>query len=146
MIPSALGNKKENKNKQPGYVLLLSVIFLSVIAATIAGSFLLLGLAHGQTNFALQQAAQARGLAEACAETALNNLQQDPNYAGNETLAITADGSCNILPISFSDPVYTIQTKATVGPAIKNLLITAESQTATSSSSTLMHIDTWQEQ
>jgi len=141
MTRSAFGSEK----KQQGYVLLLSVIFLSVIAVVIAGSFLLLGLAHGQTNFALQQSAQARGLAEACAETALDNLRQNPGYAGNETLSITTDGSCNILPISFSDPTYTIQTNATVGQAVKNLIITAEPQTAGDGSSTLMHVDSWAE-
>ncbi len=130
--------------KQPsGYVLLLSVIFLSVIAVTITGSLLLLGLARGQTGFAQQQAAQARGLAEACAETALVSLQQDASYAGGEVITLGNGSTCQILPVTFSAPDYTVDTQAAVGAAIKNIEI--QTQPTIVNSSTVMQIDSWQE-
>jgi hypothetical protein len=141
MIPSTL-----TPNQQPrGYVLLLTVIFLSVIAATIVGSLLLLGLAHSQTGLALQQADQARYFSQACAETALDNLRQNSSYAGDQTLAV-GGGSCQIAPITFSSPDYNIQTQAAVGPAVYNLLVEAQLQTTSTSSTTLVQVDSWHQQ
>jgi hypothetical protein len=129
-----------------GYVLLLSVIFLGAIAVTIAGSLLFLGLSRGQTDFTALQAAQARALSEACAETALTNLQENSSYAGGETIILNNGNTCNILPVEFNAPVYTFNTEATVGSAVKKLSVQAEVQTATNSSSTLVHLDSWSEQ
>ena len=140
-----LENKK-SKKQQDGYVLLLSVIFLGAIAVTIAGSLLFLGLARGQTDFTVLQGAQARVLSEACAETALTNLQENSSYAGGETVTLNNGNTCNISPVEFNPPVYTFNTNATVGSVIKKLSVLAEVQNATDSSSTLVHLDSWQEQ
>lgn len=84
-----------------GYVFLVSVLMISAIVISITISLLLLGLSAEMTGSAVEQSAQAMEIAQSCAERAILSLQQDINYAGNETLAIH-EGTCVIHTIGGS--------------------------------------------
>lgn len=101
--------------KQKGYVALLSTLFLVAIGGVVAGSVILLGLGFSKTSFALDQSTQAKALANACAEEALEKLRESVYYTGSESLTFS-DTSCQIQVISgVGNSSRTIQTIGTVG-------------------------------
>lgn len=101
--------------RQHGFVTLLSVLILSAVAIAVTVSILLLGLGASRTSFALIQSVQARGLANACAEEALQRLRESVYYVGNEIKTFSA-GTCTIQTISGTgNNNRTLQTIATVG-------------------------------
>ncbi len=127
------------KNKQKGYIALVSVILVSVIGIAISVSLVLLSLAHSQNSFVSEQATQANVLAESCVEVALLNLQQDQNYSGNETVTVGAD-NCQVEPITVNGSVYTVNTQAQVGSVVKKIFVQAE---LTSGTPVSILIDSW---
>ena len=131
----------KNPKVQQGYMVMLSVILLSVIGLSIAVSLVLLGLANSDTSFAERQSLQANALALACAETALENLREDAGYAGGAVLSLGA-GSCNLSPIILDAGAYTIQTSGSVGAVVRRISIQAQRQDGPPAK---MQIITWQE-
>lgn len=81
-----------------GFVALINVLLLGAIGTLFVTSFLLLGVDFSRTGAALVRSTQAKALANACAEEALQKLRESVYYAGSEQLAFTT-GSCTIEPI-----------------------------------------------
>ena len=79
-----------------GYVFLLSVLMIGVIAMATMSSILLISIGIMRSGFAFQQSAQAVALAQTCAERALRALWEQSGYAGNE-LVVLPEGECDIL-------------------------------------------------
>ncbi len=127
--------------KQRGYVLLATVIVLGAIGFATAVSLLLFGLNTSTHNLSTEQSLKSRVLAQACTETALNSLQNDAYYTGNESLNID-EGTCEILNIENSENVYTIKSLGLFGDTYRKVKVEAERVTATS---TYMQINSWQE-
>ncbi|MDP3724309.1 MAG: hypothetical protein Q8R11_01605 [bacterium] len=95
--------------------MLLSVLLITAVAGAIAVSLLLLGVGSSRTSFAFQQSIQARGLADACAEEALQRLRESVWFSGGETLTLTS-GTCEIQAIAGTgNSNRTIQTVGSVG-------------------------------
>ena len=82
-----------------GFITLVSVLVVGAVGLSIAVSLLLLGLGSSRTSFALQESNEAKALANACAEEALQKLRESVYYAGNETKTFTL-GSCQIQAVS----------------------------------------------
>lgn len=78
-----------------GYVYLLMVLFVGVIALTVLGSYMLLSVTAMQTSRSVQLSMQALSNANTCVERALLSLQSDVGYTGNETLTLS-EGSCTL--------------------------------------------------
>lgn len=115
---TSLFHKKEN-----GYVTLLAVLIVGVIGVSIGVSLVLVGIGVSQTGFALEQSKEARALADACAEKALNALRLDPDYGGNEIFTL-GNGNCSILPvISAGRNKRTIQTVGAVGTIVRKVKV-----------------------
>lgn len=111
------------KKEVNGFVILTGVIVIGAIAIVVAVSLILIGLGLSRTSFANEQSAQAKGLADACAEYALNQLRNDSNYAGDEILSI-GPGSCYIRPVLGSGNTNrTVETIGTVGPITRKVKI-----------------------
>ncbi len=127
------------KNKRNGYIILISLIVLSAIAAAVSGSLLLLSLGHSQTASVSGQSIRAQALAEACAETALDSLREDPEYAGGETVVIEQD-NCQVVSVLFSDPQYVIFTQASVEGVVRKVIVNAQRDEETPA----MQITSWQ--
>lgn len=81
---------------RPGYVFLISVLVIGAIAAEMAFSLILLGLAGGQSSLSLSQSAQAYEHAQTCIERAIRDLQADISYDGGTAVPFD-DGSCTVL-------------------------------------------------
>lgn len=88
-----------------GYVFLVGVLVIGVVATATMLSLLLLGWAAEQNGFALQQSSQAYAVAHTCAEQVLRGLKGDLTYLGSGTLTFT-EGSCKIRPIGGSGNFY----------------------------------------
>lgn len=86
---------------RPGYIFLITILVIGVIATATASSLLLLGWAAEQNGYLMQQSAQAFENAQTCAERALRELRRDLNYSGNRTFTLTR-GTCQISRIGGS--------------------------------------------
>ena len=111
-----------------GYVLLLTVLVVGVMASASAIAIILLGLGIERNAFSFQLSTQALSNAWSCAENAILSLQEDLEYEGNETLSLTygydnGNGGvaydttdCIVYPISGQDNEdRTICTEGTFG-------------------------------
>lgn len=80
---------------RPGYIFLVSVLVIGVIATATASTLLLLGWAAEQNGLLVQQSAQAYEYAQTCAERGLRDMRRDLHYAGGETFTLDR-GSCTV--------------------------------------------------
>lgn len=112
---------------RPGYVFLISIIMVGVIAMATLGSLLLIGLGSMQIGFTVQQSEQARSLAQTCAERALRALWEDTGYAGMEELSFT-EGQCDILRTGGSgNENRSVCAEGSVGATVRRYEILLES-------------------
>lgn len=81
-----------------GYLLLITILVIGVIATAVVSSLLFLGTSSSAVSLAIQQSSQAIGLAQACSEYALQQLRINPQYAGDQILTLES-GTCDIHPI-----------------------------------------------
>lgn len=106
-----------------GFIALISILAISAIGGTIALGLILLGINSTRTSLVYIQSAQARALANACAEEALMKLRESIYYSGNETVSLTS-GSCQIQTISGTGNTNrTINTTATVSSATRKVQV-----------------------
>lgn len=84
-----------------GYIFLVTVLVIGVIASATAASLMLLGWAAEQNGLLLVQSTQAYEYAQTCAERTLRELRSDLGYAGNVTVTFER-GSCQIHSIGGS--------------------------------------------
>lgn len=96
MVQELLENKKVD-----GFVTLVSVIVLGAIGVLVVTTNLSVNTDTTIILSVYEESKQAKALADTCAEVALENLKDDVNYAGNETLNLF-DGSCDISTITGS--------------------------------------------
>lgn len=94
-IVSTVNGPQSTVNPRPGYVFLVTVLVIGVIATVTATSLMLLGWAAEQNGLLVSQSAQAFEYAQTCSERALKNLRDDPAYAGSGTIQFDS-GSCTI--------------------------------------------------
>ncbi len=109
------------KNNSQGYVLLLSVIVVGVVAGSIAGTILLFGIGSNRTALATQQGMNAREVANSCAQEVLEQLIQDTAYAGGEEL-VFENGTCTVAAVGGSGDVNrTVQVTGVSGDATRRM-------------------------
>ena len=84
------------RRSRSGYVFLISVLVIGVIAVDMILSLTLLGIAAEHSGLTVQRAAQADEYAQSCAEQALLALRADPTYDGGTQVSFD-DGTCSIL-------------------------------------------------
>ena len=104
-----------------GFITLISVLLTSVVGLTIALSLLLLGLGSSKTSLALSQSNEAKSLANACAEEALQQIRTSTSYAGSGDLTL-GQGICTYTVTGPSVP-KTITASGTVGTIIRRVSI-----------------------
>lgn len=109
--------------KKNGYVTLISVLIISAIGVAIATSLLLLGLSSSRTSFALQQSDQAKALADACMEEALQQINDSIPFTGTGNLAL-GQGTCTYTVTSTGGQTRTITSSGTVGTIIRKNNVT----------------------
>ncbi len=121
-----------------GYITLISVLVVGAVGTSIALSLLLLGNGASRNSFALQQSAQAKGLANACAEEALEQIREATPFVGSGNLSL-GQGTCNFTVTNTGGNNRTVTASGTVGTIIRKLTITI------SAIDPLIVVSSWQE-
>lgn len=88
-----------------GYIFLISVLFIGIIATMTTFSLLLLGGAAEHSGKNIVDSAQAFEYAQLCVERSLRSLRSDLSHGGSGTVTFVYPdpaGSCTILPIGGS--------------------------------------------
>lgn len=123
---------------ESGYITLLSTIFLVAIGGVIAGSIILLGLGSSKTSFALHQSNQAKALANACAEEALQKINDSNSFSGSSTISLDG-GTCSYTVTKLTGQNRTITSSGTIGTIIRKTSISIDAVNPS------INITSWQE-
>lgn len=117
--------KLKSYNLQAGYITLLSTLFLVAIGGVVAGSLILLGLGFSRTSFALDQSNQVKALANACAEEALQKIQESTPFSGTSSITL-GNGSCSYTVTKLTGQNRTIIASGTIGTIIRKINISID--------------------
>ena len=112
------------KNKEEGYAILIIIVILSASSLIITTSLLIWGYYFNKTSLDLEESNQAMGLADACAEAALQEIRNDENYTGTDGFSLST-GSCTFT-VSGASPNKTIQATGTADLSIRKVRITTD--------------------
>lgn len=130
--------KISNRNNENGYVALLSVLIVGAAATAIALTLLLTGTDSQKSSLVTQRSMQARSLATACAEEALQQMHDDTAFTGTDTLNI-GQGSCTYTVTNTGGTNRIIDASGTVGDVVRKIQVYATIETLSIS------ITSWQE-
>ncbi|MFA6588624.1 MAG: hypothetical protein WCT08_06200 [Patescibacteria group bacterium] len=128
----------DKKNQTPGYIALISILILGAVGVAVAVSVLLMGLNNSKTSFAVEQSNQSKALANACAETALQQIKNLNSYSGTGNLS-TSQGNCAYTVTNTGGQNRTVTASGTVGTIIRKISISISAITPT------IAISSWQE-
>lgn len=126
------------RQRETGYVALLSILIVGAAAAAIALTLLITGTDAQRSGLITQQSAQARWLADACVEEALQQIHDATAYTGTNTLSL-ASGSCNYTVTSTGANTRAVTASANINNVVRR--VTAYVTIGSSSIS----ITSWQE-
>lgn len=111
------------KSSRSGYTVLASVILVAAIGSTIAVSLLIGGTSAASTAATVQASAQARQLANACAELAIQQLIISILFVGSGNLTV-GQGTCTYT-VSQQDLLTSlISVSGTVGTVTRRVELT----------------------
>ncbi len=108
--------------KMKGYVALISVLIVSAIAVVAVTGVILLGLSWSRTSFTTQQSFQAKALADACVEEALQQVKDSIPFAGNGTLTF-GQGSCAYTVTNNGAQNRSVVSMGTVGTVVRKVSV-----------------------
>ena len=114
--------KYNKKTRSGAYVTLISVLIVSSIGLSIAISLMLLGIGTSRNSLAVEQANQAKTVANACAETALRRIRFEPGFAGSDSIAI-GQGMCSYTVTNLGGDNRDIDATGTVGTIVRKVQI-----------------------
>ncbi len=127
-----------NQKNNSGFAVLIGVLIVGAFGLSVALYLILSGLYSYQNSYLLEQSAQAKTLADACVESALNHIQLCSISVGAGSVQI--DGQiCNYEIIINSEQGRTVQSTAIVGSVIKKVKVVV------SQIDPLAVVDSWQE-
>lgn len=112
----------ENDQKSRGYIALISILILGAVGTAVAISLLLLGLGSSRSSFAVVQSNQAKALANACAEEALQQIRDSTPFAGTGNLSL-GQGNCTYTVTKSTGQNRTATASATVGTLVRKVKI-----------------------
>ncbi len=87
-----------NKNKQKGYVALVSVLIVSALSLAVSIGVSMRSISGAHMGLSYKRSHQAHILATSCVYEALTALERDLEYAGNEDIIIE-DKTCHVYTI-----------------------------------------------
>jgi len=127
--------RRENNS---GFAVLIGVLIVGAFGVAIALYLVLSGLYSYQNSYLFEQSARAKTLANACVETALNNIQLCSIVSGSGSVQIGGQ-ICNYEIIVNSEQARTVQSVATVGSVVRKVKVEV-SQIAP-----VIVVESWQE-
>jgi len=107
---------------ESGYIALLAVLIVGAAATAISLTLLTTGTDSQRSELVEQQSKQARGLAIACAEEALQQVHDNTAFAGNNSLTL-GQGSCDYSVTVTSGTTRTISVSGNVSGVVKKILV-----------------------
>lgn len=125
-------------NSQGGYVALIAVLIVGAAALAIGVTTLSVGADSQRTALVEQQSKQARNLASACAQEALQLVHDNIAFAGTNTMTL-GQGTCTYSVVVATGTTRTITTTGTVGNVVRKI------QASVTINSTSISISSWQE-
>lgn len=108
--------------KNKGYIALIGVLLIGVVAAATVISLIVMGINSLQTASALERANQAKALANACAEEALQQIRDATAFAGSFSLTFS-QGVCSYQVTNNGGQNRQINILASAGTAQRNIVI-----------------------
>lgn len=127
-----------DKNYQKGYIALITVLVTGAVGVAITTSLLLLGLGSSRTSFALEQSTQAKALANACSEEALQQIRDSTPFTGTGSLTL-GQGSCTYTVTNDGGQNRTITASGTVGTIVRKVKVIIDKITPS------INVTSWQE-
>jgi len=131
-------NIKHKLQGNKGYITLISVLVVGAVGVAITTSLLLFGLGSSRSSFAAEQSAQARALAGACAEEALQQIRDSTPYTGSDSLSL-GQGSCDYTVTNGGGQNRTIEATGTVGSVVRKVRVVIDTINPS------INITSWQE-
>ncbi|OGI60837.1 hypothetical protein A2814_03435 [Candidatus Nomurabacteria bacterium RIFCSPHIGHO2_01_FULL_38_19] len=115
--------QKTQKKTTAGFIALMSAIIISVILLLIAVNLSFTGFYSRSNILDSEFKARSSALAEACVDTVLLNLANNPSYTGEESITVSGTDTCEIGTIvPTADPII-VEVTADFQNAITNLHI-----------------------
>lgn len=111
----------DNLNMKQGFVTLMSVLIVGAVGIAVAVSLILLGLSSSRTSFAIEQSNQAKALANACAEEALQQIRDSTPYVARSGSFLLEQGECIFSVTNEGGENRTITVLATVGTTVRKV-------------------------
>ena len=124
--------------KESGYIALISVLVIGAIGLSVTIGILLIGMGVSRSSFVYRQSMQALGLADACAEEALQQIRSNTAFTGTSSLTL-GSGTCSYTVASTGGSTNSITAFGTVGTVIRRVAI------STSANTPRILISSWQE-
>lgn len=124
--------------KQDGYIALVSVLVVGAVGVAITLSLILLGVGSSRTSFAIEQSTQAKALANACAEEAMQQMRDSTPFTGSGSLTL-GQGTCSYTVTSQGGQNRTITASGTVSTTLRKVEIIINSINPT------IQVVSWQE-
>lgn len=119
-----------------GFVTLMSVLLIGAVGSAITLSVLLWGLRTARTGFTYQEFVQAKALADACAEEAIQQLATSLTCSASGTLTI-GEGDCDYAAAGGAS--CTVSATGTVGDVVRRV------EVGVTIAETSMSLTSWQE-
>ena len=110
----------DSHNMNKGFITLISVLIVGAVGTAVAISLILLGLGSSRTSFAVEQSNQAKALANACAEKALQQIRDSTPYTGSGNLSL-GQGDCSYTVTSQGGQNRIIAASGIVGTIIRKV-------------------------
>lgn len=108
--------------RHSGYIALVSVLVVGAVGTAITLSLIFLGIGASRTSFAYEQSNQAKGLANLCAEEAMQQIRDSALFIGSDTFALGM-GTCSYTVTSQGSENRTIIVSGTVGTIIRKIRV-----------------------
>ena len=125
-------------HRQAGYVALITVLVVGAVALAIGVALLSIGADSQRSALVEEKSKQARNLAAACGEEALQTIHDNIAFAGTNNLSL-GQGGCSYTVAVVTGTTRTVVVSATVGNVVRKIQISA---TIGSSS---ISVTSWQE-
>src|SRR5688572_21450964 len=103
-----------------GYVALMAVLIIGAASLAVALALLTTGTDSQRATLAMQRSAQARNLATACAEEALQRIHDDAAFTGTNSMNL-GQGSCAYTVTNTGGSARTIDTSGTVNNVVRKV-------------------------
>ncbi|HSX07440.1 MAG TPA: hypothetical protein VLG11_00950 [Candidatus Saccharimonadales bacterium] len=124
--------------QESGYIALLAVLILGAVATAIGLALLTIGADSQRAALVEQRSKQARVLATACAQEALQQIHDNIAYSGTNTLSI-GQGNCTYTVAVTAGTTRSIVASGTVGSVVRKAQVYVTIGTSTIS------VSSWQE-